>query len=150
MSQLTSLSKPVTPSNTVDLDPNCMLDRGHLLQKVLWPKEYIYGGLCDTCHLCWIQCPSNYTKVAEQDRLARIGTPPDIVVSLDAAVSAKHAAHATNSSSDETSGIEDMGVHTIRSEADTDYLICGVALSKAASLSDPVIVVGNDTDLLFI
>jgi len=163
------LLKPVTATETADPGSHFVIDGGHLLHSVLWPENCTFGVVCNSYvdYVCrkygtnitvvfdGYNNTSLSTKALEQTRRASRILSPDIVVSLDMPVAVKQKAFLNNRNNKAQlirflrNAFEQKHLTCFQSNGDADSLICDIAIASTRS-NQPVVLVGNDTDLLVI
>ena len=144
-----------------------VLDGGHLLHSVVWPKPATYQEVCET-YKSYILSRYNSgvtvvfdgyagpisTKSAEQKRRATRCTSADIVIapSLPTTTSQNeflgNGGNKTRLINALTPLLENAGIIVKQAVSDADTLIVETALQRATSSQFPVVVVGTDTDIL--
>ena len=164
---LKSYANPVC-SNELQ-NPHYIIDGGHLLHTVKWPKEGTYGDVIDG-YVAYVMnnygqeafiCFDGYTdrswstKAAEQcRRTADNKTAPDILFELDMQVTCNQSHFLSNYKNKGrfvNALMLSLGNHGItcrQSRSDADFLICDSAIELAKDTCHPVVLVGKDTDLL--
>ena len=162
---LKSRTKPVS----ADLVQNSIhvIDGGYLLHQVEWPKNCTYADVINsyTRYVCRhdgesFVCFDGYseggmsTKWAEQRRRAGKHTSPDILFDLEMPVTCTQQSFLTNKKNTTrlilslSASLSANGVACQQAKADADFLICDTAINLAEGCDRPVVVVGNDTDLM--
>ena len=162
------LKSLVSSQNTLPTNAHFVIDGGHLLQSVVWPKPATYLNICEsyTSHVL-----NHYktgatvvfdgydgpvsTKSAEQNRRAKRSTSADIVIALNLPTTTSQSEFLGNRNN-KTRLIQilsDMlitsGILVKQAAADADSLIVLTALQMAeAGDGSPVVVIGTDTDIL--
>ena len=159
----------VTPTSITRLHQvYYVIDGGYLLHNVTWPLNCSYGDVIENyvrhainnygrdCTVCFdgYTDVSKSTKVAEQNRRADHSVSADVIFDGNTpVVNSQHSALANRNN--KTLIIDKVmerlkaeGVSCSQSVADADYLIVNTTILKAGSMQSPVVLVGNDTDLL--
>lgn len=166
---LKKYSRPV--SGDMLQDPIFVIDGGHLLHHVDWPNDCTYGEIIASytqyvyrCYGGWsFVCFDGYgeaamsTKWAEQTRRAGKNTASDILFDLDMKVTCSQESFLANKKNTTRlisyimTSLSSKCIVCKQATGDADYLICNSATKLAEEYEDrPVVVVGNDTDLLVI
>lgn len=162
-----ALKEKATPVNVPLHCPHYVVDGGYLLHSVKWAQGCTYDEVCD---LYVTYVVNNYgadctiifdgynemmsTKVTEQRRRTVQNVSPDIIFELDMKVSTSQSLFLNNRQNKARLitmlmvKMENSGVLCSQAPADADYLISNTALASATVQDRPVILVGNDTDLL--
>jgi hypothetical protein len=163
------IKQDVVPYNTIPTGSHYVIDGGNLLQSVVWPKDGTYGDVCAT-YVAYVNthyagdticifdgyADKYSTKVAEQNRCVNSHVSAQILFSYDTKLCTTKK-NFLNNRQNKSHFIEllmfrlnQAGIICSQSRGDADHLIVFTALHTATSLSCPVILVGNDTDLLTI
>ena len=161
------LKSNVTPCSEGLETPYYIIDGGHLLHVVTWPRDCTYAQLCETytSHVL-----NHYgtdstvifdgytdhmsTKVAEQQRRATQHMSPDILLEPEMVASTPQNQFLGNRHNKArfiarlVATLDNAGISCSQSTGDADHLISSTALTAAHIMDRPVILVGNDTDLL--
>jgi len=146
-----------------------VVDGGHLLHSVLWPKDCTYNDVINE-YVSYvvnnhgneaIVCFDGYgersmsTKFAEQcRRITGKNVSPDIVFELEMSVACSQPSFLGNHKNKARfisalmASLTRNGITCRQSQADADFLICNSAIELAEGCDRPVILVGKDTDLL--
>lgn len=151
------------------LPENCLfiIDGGHLLHSVVWPKPSTYAGVCQAYVWYILKNYGNQstvvfdgyesgvsTKVAEQERRAQKGTSRDIIFEESMPTTTSQESFLANSKNKKRfiqllrEKLLIAGIRVRQAEADADRLIVSTALAVSEAEGTPAAVVGNDTDLL--
>ena len=151
-----------------------VIDGGYLLRKVVWPASVTYGQVCSE-YVDYVirhfgsnsivvfdgyECLENNTKFHEQCQRVSTVNAREVIFDLDmeaAANQKEFLAHRSNKSrliSNSKPYFEEKGI-CIRqaegeAEGDADTLIVSTTLDLANEISTPIVLCGNDTDLLVI
>ena len=161
------LKSNVTPCSEGLENPFYIIDGGHLLHAVKWPRDCTYVHLCETYAALVINhygtdstvifdgyTDRMSTKVAEQQRRATQHTSPDILFEPEMVASTPQNQFLGNRHNKATlitrlkSTLENAGISCSQSTADADHLISSTALTAAHIMDRPVILMGTDPDLL--
>ena len=112
-----------------------------------------YGRDCIVCFDGYTDV-SKSTKVAEQNRRGDHNVSADVIFDGKTPVVNSQQSILANRNNKARiinkmmEGLEVEGVRCCQSVADADYLIASTTILKAGSMQFPVVLVGNDTDLL--
>lgn len=142
-----------------------VLDGGHLLHSVIWPRPATFGKILEMYYEHIRRCYGNNvevifdgypneptTKTSEQRRRSLKQTSADIVVEKQHIITTSQAAFLANSNNKKNiikelcKHLRENNIVTRQAVADDDVLIANCAIQS--SYVCPVIVVGEDTDLL--
>ena len=147
-----------------NLPENCLfvLDGGHLLQSVVWPKSSTYVDVVQSyisyilkhhgANQLW--CSIDMEVLLQQRRPAQECTYSDSIFDENMPTTTTQAAFLANSKN-KMRLIQALrekmlmtGIRVKQAEADANTLIVSTALAVAESEQVPVVVVGTDTDIL--
>ena len=147
-----------------------VIDGGYLLRKVVWPASVTYGQVCSE-YVDYVirhfgsnsivvfdgyESLGNNTKFHEQCQRVSTVNAREVIFDLDmeaAANQKKFLAHRSNKSrliSKSKIYFEEKGICIRQAEGDADALIVSTTLDLANEISTPIVLCGNDTDLLVI
>ena len=129
-----------------------------MLYCIKWSTGYTYAQVCDM-YVSHVLIFDEYreamsTKITEQYRRATQNTSPDIIFELNMTVfTPQNCFQANGRNKAQFIGhvmtkLENVGVVCSQSLADADHMSSNTALTAAELLDKPVVLVGNDTDLL--
>lgn len=165
---LAKLLQDAAPCGTSTPDDGIfVIDGGHLLHKVIWPRPATYNDVCTAYtryilkHYCDIASPTvvfdGYgtlsTKIAEQKRRAAKTPSADIIFTESMTTTTTQEQFLTNENNKSrlieavSKHLYNAGINVEQAPADADTLIVSTAL-KLADGEHTITVVGTDTDLL--
>lgn len=164
--QLKTLVAPISASTLQH--PYYVIDGGYLLHSVTWPLNCSYGDVCANyvsyvinnygtdCTVCFdgYTNVSMSTKVAEQNRRGDPNASADVIFDETTSVTNSRQSILANRNnkariiSKVMEGLRAECVRCCQSVADADYLIANTTIVQADNMQRPVVLVGNDTDLL--
>ena len=143
-----------------------IIDGGYLLRKCVWKEDKTFSELCQliiefvlkhygknsTIVFDGYESQTS-TKRAEQKRRAIKKSSPDLLFQPDGKPTTSQDKFLQNSNNKSRfinlvrHHCRQSDIKTLQADADADQLIVATALDTARMTADPVIVVGNDTDL---
>ena len=162
------LKSDVEPVKHLPPNAQYVKDGGHTIHEIKWPESGTYGDVCNeyiahtenhyrgkvTCLFDGYN-DENSTKREEQDRRITGTISPTIVFTATTELSKYSQKEFLNNRDNKaqfisllSSKMEEAGIECLHSEGDADYLIASTVIAKAAESDDPVVLVGNDTDLV--
>ena len=162
-----ALKSNVTPLSVPLRNPYFIIDDGQLLYRIKWSTGYTYDQVCDM----YVRHILDYfgtevtvifdgyreamaTKVTEQQRRATQNTSHDIIFELDMTLSTPQNRFLANRRNKARffghvmTKLENFGVVCSQSPVDADHMSSNTALTATKLLDKPVVLVGNETDLL--
>ena len=166
---LTSILKKDLTALTVIPDNSVFyVDGGYLLRKYVWSDDDSFHMIClkyiDFIRRHYGQNavvvfdgydnPSSSTKRAEQKRRAAKGTAPDIMFNGDMKPTTTQMKFMSNSKNKSRlisllrDYCKEADVITSQADGDADHMLVSQALTEGESSGRPVVVVGNDADLV--
>jgi len=142
---------------------------GYLLRSVAWLPDATYSRVCE-CYVSYVRNnfsldtvvvfdgyeSKNSTKVAEQLRRASKAVSRDLIFDGETKTVTTQTSFFANRANKSRliemvrKQFEQNGISSKQAEADADSLITSTGLTLAKSEQRPVVIIGNDTDLLVI
>lgn len=170
-STLYSVFQPVTLNEEQGLTKFVVVDGGHLLHKVVWPRSSSFGAIADryiqyiTAHYGSnvavvfdgypVDAVQKNTKSSERLRRAKSHSSREIIVDEKTMAQVPQQKFLSNDKNKTrfikllTTKMGNHNIQVLQAEEDADRLIITTAVT-AASTYDRVVVVGEDIDLLII
>ena len=160
------LKSKVTKYSEIPPDPWYVVDGGHLLHTVVWPKDATYQQVCQAyidyvirhyghkSVICFDGYDKLSTKDSEQQRRAKQMKSAVIAFERSMKVTTAQRVFLQNRKNKSrlikfiTDDMNAAGITVKQATGDADQLIVSTALSLADQQESPVIVIATDTDIL--
>ena len=163
------LKKNVKPIIDTPHNAHYVADGGHIIQMVIWPSAGTYNDVCES----YVEYVKKHfgdkitivfdgyddplsTKVAEQERRVSNNVSAQIVFNGETVLCTTKKDFLNNRKNKShfiqllITRLKEANISCQQSSGDADQMISSTALTCAAEYHCPVILVGNDTDILAI
>lgn len=162
----THLKSKATATPDVPEEATYVIDGGHLLHTVTWPKNGTYQQVCDTyvnyvkhhygseSHVIFDGYEEMTTKAQERQRRSGKTMSSEILFEPGMTATTRQTSFLSNSKNKSrlirylTDDLRASGITVTQHKGDADPVIVSTALDLDDKSDDPVVVVATDTDIL--